>query len=43
MRDVFNAAIQEGLKVEGVPVSDKPFLDIGTGDDLHKAVKHSVS
>jgi glucose-1-phosphate thymidylyltransferase len=38
--DVFNEAIQEGLKVEGVLVSDKPFLDIGTGDDLLRAVKH---
>jgi glucose-1-phosphate thymidylyltransferase len=41
--DVFNAAIQEGLKVEGVLVSDKPFLDIGTGDDLLKAVKRFLA
>jgi glucose-1-phosphate thymidylyltransferase len=41
--DVFNAAIQEGLKVEGVLVSDKPFLDIGTGDDLLKAVKRCLA
>jgi glucose-1-phosphate thymidylyltransferase len=38
--DVFNEAIQEGLKVEGMLVSDKPFLDIGTGDDLLRAVKN---
>ena len=41
--DVFNAAIQEGLRVEGVLVSDKPFLDIGTGDELLEAVKHGVA
>jgi glucose-1-phosphate thymidylyltransferase len=41
--DVFNAAIQEGLKVEGVLVSDKPFLDIGTGDELLEAVKRGVA
>ena len=41
--DVFNAAIQEGLKVEGVLVSDKPFLDIGTGDELFEAVKRGVA
>ena len=41
--DVFNAAIQEGLKVEGVLVSDKPCLDIGTGDDLLKAVKRCLA
>jgi glucose-1-phosphate thymidylyltransferase len=37
--DVFNAAIKEGLKVQGVQISDKPYLDIGTGDDLLRAVK----
>jgi glucose-1-phosphate thymidylyltransferase len=41
--DVFNAAIQEGLRVEGVLVSDKPFLDIGTGDELLEAVKRGVA
>ena len=41
--DLFNTAIQEGLKVEGVLVSDKPFLDIGTGDDLLKAVKRCLA
>jgi dTDP-glucose pyrophosphorylase len=41
--DVFNAAIQKGLKVEGVIISDKPYLDIGTGDDLRKAVKRCIA
>jgi glucose-1-phosphate thymidylyltransferase len=41
--DVFNAAIQEGLRVEGVVISDKPYLDIGTGDDLLKAVKRGMA
>ena len=40
--DVFNAAIQEGLRVEGVLISDKPYLDIGTGDDLLKAVRRCI-
>ena len=39
MGDVLNKAIQEGIKVEGVLISDKPFLDIGTGDDLLKAIR----
>jgi len=41
--DVLNKAIQEGIRVEGVFISDKPFLDIGTGDDLLKAVKHCLA
>jgi len=41
--DVFNTAIQEGLKVEGVLISDKPYLDIGTGDDLLKAVRRCMA
>jgi len=41
--EVFNAAIQEGLKIEGVLISDKPYLDIGTGDDLVKAVKRGMA
>jgi glucose-1-phosphate thymidylyltransferase len=40
--DVFNAAIKNGLKIDGVPISDKPYLDIGTGDDLLKAIRSSV-
>ena len=41
--EVFNAAIQKGLKVEGVLISDKPYLDIGTGDDLLEAVKRGIA
>jgi glucose-1-phosphate thymidylyltransferase len=41
--DVFNAAIREGLKIEGVLISDKPLLDIGTGDDVLKAVKRGMA
>jgi len=36
--DVVQAAIHDGLKVEGVHVSDEPYLDIGTADDLLRAV-----
>jgi glucose-1-phosphate thymidylyltransferase len=42
MGDVFNAAIREGLKVKGVLVSDKPFLDIGTDDELREAAKRGL-
>ncbi len=37
--DILEAAISCGLSVEGVPVSDDSCLDIGTPEDLHKAVK----
>ena len=37
--DVLNKAIEQGIRVEGVIISDRPFLDIGTGDDLLKAVR----
>ena len=40
--EVINASIHEGLKVEAVQVSEKPFLDIGTVDDLQRAVKRWV-
>ena len=39
MGDVFQAAISKGLMIEGLKVSDKPFIDIGTGDDLLRAIK----
>lgn len=38
--DIVQAAIQEGLRVEAVQVSKKPYLDIGTPDDLKKAVDY---
>lgn len=37
--DIVQAAIGEGLRVEAVHVSDEPFLDIGTPDDLIRAVR----
>ena len=36
--DVLQAAIDEGLHVEGVHVSDRPYTDIGTPEDLLRAV-----
>lgn len=36
--DVIQAAIENGLCVEGIPVSDSPPLDIGTPEDLVRAV-----
>jgi glucose-1-phosphate thymidylyltransferase len=35
--DVIRTAIDEGLKVEAVHVSDQPYIDIGTPDDLSRA------
>jgi glucose-1-phosphate thymidylyltransferase len=35
--DVVQAAIKNGLRVRGVRVSEQPFLDIGTWDDLSRA------
>jgi len=32
--NVVQAAIKNGLRVHGVKVSEQPFLDIGTWDDL---------
>ena len=37
--DVIRSAIDEGLKVDAVQVSDRPYLDIGTPDDLFRAAK----
>jgi glucose-1-phosphate thymidylyltransferase len=37
--DVFRAAFQKGLKVEAVQVSDKPYIDIGTPDDLRRVLR----
>ena len=37
--DVIQAAILHGLRVEALPVSDTPFLDIGTPQDLVRAVQ----
>jgi dTDP-glucose pyrophosphorylase len=38
--DIVQAAIQEGLRVEAVQVSNEPFLDIGTADDLARAAQY---
>lgn len=35
---VIEAAIEAGLRIDGVPVSEEPFLDIGTPDDLLQAM-----
>jgi len=40
--DVVQAAIDHGMRVEAVQVSDEPFLDIGTGEDLVRAVRRAV-
>jgi glucose-1-phosphate thymidylyltransferase len=36
--DVVQAAIDKGLRVHGVQVSEHPYVDIGTWDDLHRAM-----
>ena len=36
---VIQAAIRAGLRVKGFPVSDEPYLDIGTPGGLAKAIK----
>lgn len=39
INEIINMAIQDGLRVEAVHVSDKPFLDIGTPEDLARAAR----
>lgn len=36
--DVIQSAINDGLYVDAIRVSEKPFIDIGTPDDLEKAI-----
>ena len=38
MSEVINEGIQSGLKVQGIQVSQKPFLDIGTPEGLAQAL-----
>jgi len=38
--EVIQTAIEAGLEVEAMPVSDKPYLDIGTAQGLVRAVGH---
>lgn len=40
---VIQAAIREGLRVDGIVVSDEPYLDIGTPDGLAKAISRFAS
>ena len=35
--DIVRAAMEGGLRVHGIRVSEQPFLDIGTRDDLSRA------
>jgi glucose-1-phosphate thymidylyltransferase len=37
--EVIQEAIKSGLEVEAMPVSDKSYLDIGTAEDLVRAIK----
>jgi len=37
--DVLQAALRDGLRIDAVPLSDAPFLDIGTPEDLVRAVR----
>ena len=37
--DVIQAAMNKGLHVDSVQVSDRPYVDIGTADDLARAVR----
>jgi glucose-1-phosphate thymidylyltransferase len=41
--DIINAGIKNGLRVEGLKISKTPLLDIGTKEDLLKAVKQFIS
>ena len=38
--EVVQAAIEAGLQVEAIPVSDKSYLDIGTTEGLTQAIRH---
>jgi glucose-1-phosphate thymidylyltransferase len=38
--DVIQAAIEAGLEVEAIPVSDKSYVDIGTAEGLVDAIEH---
>jgi glucose-1-phosphate thymidylyltransferase len=41
--NVIQAAIEAGLKVEGLPVSSLPYLDIGTPEGLTLAIKDQLA
>jgi glucose-1-phosphate thymidylyltransferase len=38
--DVFQAALDKGMSVAAVHVSDSPYIDIGTPDDLARAIRY---
>jgi glucose-1-phosphate thymidylyltransferase len=38
--DVFQAALDKGMSIDAVHVSDSPYFDIGTPEDLARAIKH---
>ena len=38
--EIIQAAIEAGLQVDAIPVSDKCYLDIGTAEDLTRAIRH---
>jgi glucose-1-phosphate thymidylyltransferase len=37
--EIIQAAIEAGLRVDAIPVSDKCYLDIGTAEDLARAIR----
>jgi glucose-1-phosphate thymidylyltransferase len=41
--DMINFAVQGGLQVEAVHISEKPFIDIGTPESLAAATRHFMS
>ncbi len=41
--DVIQAAIHDGLQIQSLQVSKEPFLDIGTPDDLVRALRDLAS
>lgn len=40
--DVFRAAIEAGLNVQGIQVSTEPYVDIGTAEDLARMIGHEA-
>jgi len=43
MSEVVREAIHDGLRVEAVHISDEPYIDIGTPDDLFKAAVQLIA
>jgi hypothetical protein len=40
--DVIHASILEGLDVQGTEISHEPYLDIGTSEDLLRAIRSAA-